>query len=328
MPDRTLKQKRWGRLFLALHLLLISQIVWWAIVFSRYVNSNKDLKMRNAVLESQLSQVPARSFREFEQEAFHQKTMFLSESVFFALIASLALWLLFRALKAEERSRKIQRNFIEVLTHESKTPLTALKLRLESIKEKLGFNPLSDDLRRALEEVRRLIGIFDKSLELNRLDRYTPTFEEVNLGELTTNLLKRMEPLFKEREVSVESEVLKDLWVRGDSFGLQNSIQSIVENSVFYNDSKEKKLVVALKKDQGAAILSVKDNGPGITQSDSALIFERFYRGKASKRVPGTGLGLYLSRQIISAHKGNIRLIPENSGAHFEIKLPLQESLG
>ncbi|NBX76777.1 MAG: sensor histidine kinase [Proteobacteria bacterium] len=328
MPERTLKQKRWGRLFLALHLLLISQIVWWAIVFSRYVNSHKELKMRNAVLESQINHVPTPSLTELEQEAFHQKTMFFSESAFFALIASLALWLLFRALKTEERSRKIQRNFIEVLTHESKTPLTALKLRLESVKEKLGANPLSDDLRRALEEVRRLIGIFDKSLELNRLDRYAPTFEQVNLGELITGVLKRMEPLFKEKEVQVEIEVPKDLWVRGDSFGLQNSIQSLVENSVLYNDSIEKKLFVTLKKDYGSATLSVRDNGPGISQPDSNLIFERFYRGKAGKRVPGTGLGLYLCRQIILAHKGIIRLIPEASGAHFEIKLPLQESLG
>jgi len=328
MPERTLKQKRWGRLFLALHLLLISQIVWWAIVFSRYVNSNKELKIRNSFLESQLNQTPTPQVKEMEREAFHQKTMFLSESAFFALIASVALWLLFRALKAEEHSRKIQRNFIEVLTHESKTPLTALKLRLESVRDKLGANSLSDDLRRALEEVRRLISIFDKSLELNRLERYTLNFEQVNLGELTTGVLKRLEPLFKEKEVCVETALPKDLWVRGDSFGLQNSIQSLVENSVFYNDSAEKKLSISLKRSDSSVVLTVIDNGPGIAPADSDLIFERFYRGKAGKRVPGTGLGLYLCRQIISAHKGIIRLVPEKLGAHFEIRLPLQEGLG
>lgn len=315
-------------MFLALHLLLISQIVWWAIVFSRYVNSNKELKLRNSVLESQLKLGTAIPLEKLEREVFHQKTMFLSESVFFAVIASLALWLLFRALKTEERSRKSQRNFIEVLTHESKTPLTALKLRLESIREKLGENPLSEDLRRALEEVRRLIGIFDKSLELNRLERYTLSFEEVNLGELTSSILRRMEPLFKEKDVRVECELPGNMWVRGDSFGLQNSIQGILENSVIYNDSKQKKLVVSLKKSDHSAVLSVQDNGPGVPPVESEFIFERFYRGKAGKRVPGTGLGLYLSRQIIAAHKGVLRLVPDNLGAHFEIKLPLLESVG
>lgn len=326
MPKSVLKPKRWGLLFLALHLLLISQIVWWAIVFSRYVNTNKDLKIRNAVLESQLNQKSIPSLSELEREAFHQKVMFLSESVFFAVIASLALWLLFRALKSEERSRKIQRNFIEVLTHESKTPLTALKLRLESVREKMGENPLSDDLRRALEEVRRLISIFEKSLELNRMERYSFSAEQVNVGELASSILRRMEPVFREKGIQVESSLPGDLWVRGDSFGLQNSIQSLLENSVIYNDSNEKKLSVTLKKSENVAVLSVQDNGPGVAPNDSELIFERFYRGKAGKRVPGTGLGLYLAKQIISAHKGIIQLVPENKGAHFEVRLPLQES--
>ncbi|MFM8270038.1 MAG: sensor histidine kinase [Pseudomonadota bacterium] len=325
MSEKTLKQKRWGFLFLALHLLLISQIVWWAIVFSRYVNSNQELRLRNSLLESQLNSGTATSLEQLEREAFHQKTMFFSESIFFAIIASVALWLLFRALKTEEHSRKIQRNFIEVLTHESKTPLTALKLRLESIREKIGENPLSEDLRRALEEVRRLIGIFDKSLELNRLERYSLSFEEVNLRELTASILRRMEPLFKEKDVRLECDLSSDLWVRGDSFGLQNSIQGLLENSVIYNDSKEKKLLICLKKEDHSALLSVQDNGPGVAPAESEFIFERFFRGKAGKKVPGTGLGLYLSRQIISAHKGVLRLIPENVGAHFEIKLPLLE---
>lgn len=313
---------------MALHLLLISQIVWWTIVFSRYVNTTKELRIQNAILSSKINQEPVPAKEVLEREAFHQKTMFFSESAFFALIASFALWLLFRALKTEERSRETQRNFIEVLTHESKTPLTALKLRLESVREKLKENPLSEDLQRALEEVRRLIGIFDKSLELNRLERYSLSFDQVNLKNLTSGLLRRMEPLFKEKEVQVESSLKEDLWVRGDAFGLQNSIQSLIENSIFYNDSKNKVLEVWLKKTNSAVLLSVKDNGSGISEADSAFVFERFYRGKAGKRVPGTGLGLYLARQIISAHKGAIRLVPEKVGAHFEIKLPLEESFG
>ena len=199
MSTKALNKKNWGLLFVALHLLLLSQIVWWAIVFPRYVETVKELKLQNSFLASQTKNLSVISQSEVEKEAFHQKVMFLSESAFFALIASLALWLLFRALKKEEKSREIQRNFIEVLTHESKTPLTALKLLLESAKEKLSQAPPSEDLRRALDEVRRLSGIFDKALELNRLERYTFSFEEIDLGELTLSLLKRMEPVFKEK---------------------------------------------------------------------------------------------------------------------------------
>jgi len=324
MPGKTLKQKRWGRLFLALHLLLISQIAWWAIVFSRYVNQVSELKLRNAFLESSQNQSVSLSQSAVEKEAFHQKAMFFSESAFFALIASLALWLLFRALRTEEKSREIQRNFIEVLTHESKTPLTALKLLLESAREKVTQVPASDDLRRALEEVRRLAGIIDKALELNRLERYSFSFEEIDLGELTESILKRMEPVFKERNVKVESALKKGILLSGDAFGLLNSIQSLIENSVFYNNAPDKLMSVTLQELSGKAVLSVKDNGPGIPKQEEELVFERFFRGKAGKRVAGTGLGLYLTRQVILAHKGSIQLIPGASGAHFEIQLPLK----
>lgn len=323
MSTKALNKRNWGRLFVALHLLLISQIVWWAIVFSRYVNTVKDLKLRNAFFEAQTSGQSPVSQEDVEKEAFHQKTMFLSESAFFAVIASLALWLLFQALKKEEKSREIQRNFIEVLTHESKTPLTALKLLLESAKEKLTQSPATDELKKALDEVRRLSSIVDKALELNRLERYTFSFEEIDLGELTRSILKRMEPVFREKNVKVEYRLMDGLVLRGDSFGLLSSIQSLIENSVIYNDAPDKRVEVELKSLLGKAILSVKDNGPGISEQESPFIFERFYRGKTGKRVAGTGLGLYLTKQVVLAHKGSIRLVPEPAGAHFEIQLPI-----
>jgi signal transduction histidine kinase len=324
MPERTLKQRKWGFLFLALHLLLLSQVLWWGIVFCRDVNSLKELKIRNHWLQTQLGRENQVTLEVFEREALHQKVMFLSESVFFALVASLALWLLFKALRTEEKSRVSQRNFIEVISHESKTPLTALKLRLESVKEKLGEAPLTRDLNLALEEVRRLSSILEKSLELNRMERYSFSFELVDLSQLVSEVLRRMDPVFKEKQIDVHSQLSSGLVVRGDSFGLQNSIQSLIENSVLYNDAKEKALSVELNQQLGSVLFSVKDNGSGIAEKDEPFIFDRFYRGKAGKKVPGTGLGLYLTKQIISAHQGILRLVRSGQGAHFEIQLPLQ----
>lgn len=324
MPERTLKQKKWGLLFLALHLLLLSQVLWWGIVFCRDVNSLKEMKVRNHWLQMQLGRESAVTLEQFEKEALHQKVMFVSESVFFALVASLALWLLFKALRTEERSRVTQRNFIEVISHESKTPLTALKLRLESVKEKLGEAPLVKDLNLALEEVRRLSSILEKSLELNRMERYSFSFELIDLSQMVAEVLRRMEPVFREKHIDVHSQLSTGLVVRGDSFGLQNSIQSLIENSVLYNDAKNKTLSVELNQELGTALFSVKDNGSGISEKDEPFIFDRFYRGKAGKKVPGTGLGLYLTKQIVSAHQGMLQLVRSGKGAHFEIKLPLQ----
>ena len=324
MSELKLKQKKWGLLFLALHLLLMSQVLWWGIVFCRDVNALKQLKIQNHLLQVQTGMAKQLPEIDYEKESLHQKVMFISESVFFVLVASLALWILFRALRSEEKMRKTQRSFIEVITHESKTPLTALKLRLESVKEKMGDSPLVYDLGRALFEVKRLAGILEKSLELNRLERYSFSFDSIDLSQLVLELLKRMDPVFKEKNITVTTCLVEGVLVKGDSFGLQNSIQSLLENSVLYNDSPEKTLSVELRQDMNSAVLIVKDNGPGIPDKDEPFIFERFYRGKAGKKVPGTGLGLYLSKQIVAAHQGALRLVHSAKGAQFEIKLPLQ----
>lgn len=317
-----LKQKNWAWLFLGLHLLLLSQVLWWAIVFCRDVELVRDLKRQNHQLLEKLGAQPFGELAQIDREARAQKTMFVSESVFFALVASLALWLLFKALKREEKALNAQRNFIEVISHESKTPLTALKLRLESVQEKLRDDSLSVDLTRALEEVRRLSGILEKALELNRLERFSMSSEPVDISELLTDLLRRMDPVFRQKNVQIASEMEEGALVRGDVFCLENSLQSLLENAVQYNDSKDKKVWVSLEKNNSAIVISVKDNGPGVSEKEESQIFDRFYRGRAGKRVPGTGLGLYLSRQIIQAHQGVLRLVRCQEGAHFEIKLP------
>lgn len=324
MSQRTLKQKKWGWLFLALFLLLISQVLWWAIVFCRDVNVIQQLKTQVHQLSSQLGLKGMGTVELFFVEANRQKTMFISESIFFALVASLALWLLFRALKREEKTLKTQRDFIEVISHESKTPLTALKLRLESVREKSIDKVVKDDLNRALEEVRRLSGILQKALELNRVEMFSYNKDVFDLGDLTSQLLKRMEPVFNQKEVEVESILEPDLLVHGDAFGIQNTIQSVIENGVHYNDSPHKKLTIRVTKEHNQAIVSVSDNGPGITEKEESFIFDKFFRGKAGRKVPGTGLGLYLAKQIVSNHYGVLKLVKSTVGAQFEIRLPLK----
>lgn len=313
---------------MSLHLLLLSQVLWWAIVFCRDVDLVKDLKKQNHYLSENLGISGEKTTAIIDQEAHHQKIMFLSESVFFAVVASLALWLLFKALKREERALSAQRNFIEVISHESKTPLTALKLRLESVKEKVGENPIGTDLNRALEEVRRLSSILEKALELNRLERSSMNYDSVDLSDLIADLLRRMDPVFKAKKVKVTIDLGEGMLVKADAFSLQNSFQSLLENAVQYNESEEKKLWVKLQKNQSDVLLSVKDNGPGINEKEEVLIFDRFYRGRAGKKVPGTGLGLYLARQIIQAHQGVLRFVRSSEGAHFEIKLPRTVEVG
>jgi signal transduction histidine kinase len=296
-----------------------TQISWWVIVFTKYVDTVKSLRLQLSGSSEVISQ--------FENEAFRQKVMFFSESAFFALIASVALWILFRALRTEEKSLEAQRNFLEVITHESKTPLTALKLRLESLGEKITSRSNESDLMRALElslqEVRRLTSIIEKSLEVSRVEKQSLVHESIPLDQLIQDLVLEIEPVFKEKQVHLDLKLENGIRLVGDSWTLKNAFKNLIENSLNYNQSNEKRLSISLSKAEGKAKICVWDNGPGVPENEKPLIFEKYFRGKAGKKVPGTGLGLYLTHQIIAAHGGSIELESNPQGAKFLIYLPL-----
>lgn len=321
LPKTKNDAKRWGRIFLAIHFVVLLQVAWWAWVFVQDVSAMEALRLQNVSLQKAVGELSVSTPEEIRSEAFHRKVMFLSESIFFAGLTCVGFYFLYRALRAEERSREIQRNFIEVVTHESKTPLTALKLRLESAKEK--DSSVTKDLALALEEVRRLSSVFEKTMALNRLERQALNWEPVSLTDVVRQVVHRLEPFFKEKHVEISLEVTEDATIQADEYSLQNAIQSLLENAVIYNPAAQKRvaLKIALRGEQ--VLLYVSDNGPGIAETDREKVFERFYRGQTGKGIPGTGLGLYLAKTIVEAHRGALRLVEnEISGATFLMELP------
>lgn len=318
------RHKHWLPVFGAVAFLILLQVAWWAALFVREVSALEQVRTENLELRAKLGEsIPADGVAAVAGEAFHRRVMFLSESAFFALLTCVGLFLLYRALQVERRARDTERSFIEVVTHESKTPLTALKLRLESTLEKWGGDTgLRRELSLALQEVRRLASVFEKTLNLNRLERHALRFEVLALGDIVRDVLRRLDPLIRERGVQLALDLDDDAQVQGDLYGLQNSVQSLIENAVLYNNSADKKLAVRVEQSQGRVLLAVADNGPGIQREDEARIFQRFYRGKSGSQVSGTGLGLYLAKTIVEAHQGVLRLVNAQGGAHFEIELP------
>jgi len=318
----TIVQKRWAKLFLAVAILMLTQVVWWLDVFSRHVNTIAELRKENSVLQGTIRDPGV--IEAIETFTARKKMMFFSETFVFGVLTALGLYLLFRALKNQEKARDLQKQFIETVSHESKTPLTALKLRLESILEKSESDAqLSKELNQSLEEVRRLVSVFDKTLSLNRMESLSFRFEEVSFSELTQQVMRRMDPLFKQKNVKLSSSISNDVWVRGDLFALQNLVQSLLENAVIYNDKERREVAVELREVAGAVKLKITDNGPGISQEERNKIFEKFFRGKSSRRIPGTGLGLYLVKHTVEMHSGKIELSSSSSnGAQFEVTFP------
>lgn len=312
------RHRKWRALFIAVSILIFMQVLWWTTAFLRTVD-------HVAVLEHSLAKVSqgVNGGDAIENRLFRAKFMFLSEGITFLVLLCFGLYLLFRSLKAEEKTLKMQRNFAEILTHESKTPLTALKLRLENILENRKDEALTKELKLSLDEVRRLSSIIEKAISLNRIEASHFVFDEIAVEEVVRQVTKRLEPLFKSHQVEVTLDLQEDSVVKADFLAIQNTVQSLIENAVYYNDRPEKKVLISLKKGMHDLTLSVSDNGPGISLEERQKVFDRFYRGVSVRRIPGTGLGLYLSKLIVEAHKGAIRLVEGEKGCSFEIRLPL-----
>lgn len=316
--------RKWLLLFGAVLFLVVGQVAWWNVVFLDNVAVIADLKRERAALRAATDpSATADNPEAFEKEAYHRRVMFVSESAFFVVLAGIGFYLLFRSLKAEERSRETERNFIEIVSHESKTPLTALKLRLEAVAAR--FPEAAADLRLALDEVRRLSSLLEKVLTLNRTERQALAFEPLYVADVVEEVVRRLDPLLKSKSVELSLDLDPSAVVRGDVHGLQNTIQSLVENAVFYHDKETKRVSVQLRQEGGRVWVEIADDGPGIDEEERGRVFERFYRGNRGRRIPGTGLGLFIARRIVEAHQGAIRLMPSRpglAGSRFRIDLP------
>ncbi len=314
-----LRNKSRAGLFVAVHALVLAQVAWWAWVFTR------DADIIAALQKQQLADSTLLDSEQIHREARHRKLMFWSESAFFAMVISVGLWALYRALRQERHSKEMQRALIEIVSHESKTPLTALKLRLEALRDTTSDSEVVSSLNRALDEVRRLTGVVEKTLDLNRTERQALRFELVYLAEVVESVVGRVEPWLQAKGVELELVLDPDIEVKADFSSLQSSVQNLVENAVLYNPRERKQLRISLQAVGPRAVLTVQDDGPGVAEGEVERIFERFYRGKSKvgkTPVSGTGLGLYLARVIVEAHRGILRLVRTPVGACFQIDLP------
>ena len=323
----TIPQRRWLVLFFAVALLVFAQVSWWLTLFLREVHDTAALKTKHLVLLERIGEPKppeVQSQVQIDNEAYRRRIMFISESVFFVAMACFGLLLIYQSVNAEARSREIQKNFVEIVSHESKTPLTALKLRLESVAEKRSEDEqLGREVGLMLEEVRRLNGTFDKVMSWNRVERQALIREAQDIVPIVNATLRRIEPFLKARGITVTLKADEPVVCKVDAQGLASALQCLFENAALYNDQPEKLLEIEVKTSFSVGSITVRDNGPGIDSEDEIHLFERFYRGAQGKKMPGTGLGLNIAYNLVLAQGGDLKFLrPKQGGTQFDITFP------
>lgn len=234
-----------------------------------------------------------------------------------------------RLTEREAELARMQSDFIAGVSHDFKTPITALRLLLERIMSgRIPAGDAADEYRVAAErELKRLERHVDRLLEAQRIQagkrRYT--FASVPISEIVTGAVADLATQARAKQMTIRSDVPDLPPIPVDREALTDAVANLLGNAVKYSPAGTTIDVTARIEDDRAAI-EIADEGFGIDAEDAGKIFERFYRGKRRHETPidGSGLGLALVKATVQAHGGEIVVssVP-GKGSRFTIRLPL-----
>lgn len=240
-----------------------------------------------------------------------------------AIVGAIAAYEDVTAMSEAQRERTA---FFAMASHELKTPVTAIRGQIQlalRFAQRGTTELVSTALSRADDQVQRLASLIDDLLDAARLDvgRFDLVLASIDVADVVMASAERLRPTAGERVIRVD---LPDelLIVTGDARRLSQVVDNVVVNALRHGGSGD--VVVSLSGEDGGAVVRVRDHGLGIAADEWDRIFERFYRTQSARgTTPGTGLGLYVSREIARLHGGDLTLESTGpNGTVFRLWLP------
>ena len=220
-----------------------------------------------------------------------------------------------------------QREFVSNASHQLRTPLTGLRLRLESASAKADSADLERELTAAEQEVDRLARLLNTLLMLAREGQTRVTGRLVSLGLASKHAHERWEARSEQLGQRLMLEPGEDVVVLAVEEDLAIILDNLIENALHYSPEGSS-VTIEFGREGVDAYLAVLDDGPGIAPGEEEAVFERFRRGSASKSSSGTGLGLAIVQTLAQRWGGRASLSarPEG-GTRAEIRLPAGDAL-
>lgn len=223
----------------------------------------------------------------------------------------------------EATGRNIEAVSIGV-AHDLKTPLANLRGRLELIdRDRERPEDVARHAAAGEAHLGQVLGIFDALLRLGEVEagQRRQAFRRFDLSALVAGMGESYAPLFEDADKSLGQAVAPGLDVQGDPDLIQQLIANLLDNALEHARDGAR-VQLSLTPLPEAAVLSVGDDGPGISPVLRDRVFERFFRADASRSRPGNGLGLSLVKAIADLHGATLELDPEAQGAVFTLRLP------
>ncbi|MCB0477575.1 MAG: hypothetical protein KDC84_05400 [Crocinitomicaceae bacterium] len=287
--------------FLSFYIIL--QFVWWGYHL---------FQLNEQVLKS-------------EDELNKKYMMIIGEGIVFFSILLYGIVRLMRSVKKEIELNRQKRNFLLSVTHELKTPLASIKLNLQTIKKRqLDSETQNNLIDKSESEIVRLENIVNNILAVTRIESKSELSEkqDVNLTRLVQDQVNSMSQNYGKNH-PFQTQIQEGVSWKGDPGLFELIFSNLVENAVKYS-AEGSPIVVVLEKKSNQIELSVKDSGIGISKEEREKIFNKFYRSgnEEVRQTKGTGLGLYLVKNLVGHYNGQIIVkSEENKGTEFKITL-------
>ena len=216
----------------------------------------------------------------------------------------------FEKMREALEGKKYVEQYIQNLTHEIKSPLSAIRGAAELLEEKMPFERRTRFITNIRNETNRIQIIVDRMLELSELEslKILQKIENIVFNSLVKTVLEGKTPILSKKKLQAKVEIEEDILVRGDSFLLYQAIANLIQNAIDFSPENGQ-IQIAAEPDGNRLVITVTDEGPGIPDYAHQKIFDKFFSLKRpDSGEKSTGLGLNLVREVAILHNGRIKL--------------------
>lgn len=326
-------RSRYQLFFIVVFVYIIASFVWWSYLLHKnnYENFHEILdREQNSFLQNggSLDQFHASTlFIALQSDFSRTEWMLYGEGFVFISLITIGFWRIRKTFREEIALTRQQNNFLLSITHELKSPLASLKLSMQTIrKRQLDADIIRNMAEMSLDDIERLETLVENILLASKIEsqHFQLNKELIDLSTITRNIFDHIRIKNNAHRKFINA-IENDVYIYGDRFSFSSVIYNLIENAIKYS-TEGAQISVSLTNDDKNAYLKVSDTGIGIPDVEMGNIFERFYRigTEETRKTKGTGLGLFIVKQVILMHAGSIEVqknLPH--GSIFDIRIPV-----